>query len=1020
MKPLSLVIQAFSTYLEKTEIDFTRLNSQGLYLISGETGAGKTTIFDAICYALYGETSGSNRGNDVFRCQFADVSTPTVVDFKFELNHQVYEARRSLVYTKSGRLRQNHDDTAIYLPDGTMLTGKKQVNEKIKDLLQVDASQFKQIVMIAQGEFSKLLTASSKDKEKIFRDIFHTERLKALEESLGEQTKVLREQTVKINSQLTGLLKSIDQEATYDIHTLELLKKDIDEAQEKFNALKDTKQIQDQKLEALQDHYRQVQSRNEKVLAYQKAQEAYQILQSQKEEYDKLATTIKRIEEAKDLQVFKKEADRRSDEYQALEEKAQDLNAAFTKLEEEIKAFASEKQVLPQLSTQITKLNVELSELEKSQQIKEEYDFKREEKEKLSAMIIAYSKKEQHLHNDYMQCEESIAKNNHLLEEESSIREALTNNISHLTDLKNNRIQKLNEAKDQFDTLSRLEEDYRSAYHDYKDAKKQADEAEEHYETLRQMRMHNTAGILASTLKEGEACPVCGSLHHPHLAAIEGKHVSEEEIDRAEKKEQDQKDILNVKASDKDMKKGLADAARDNLKKSCQALAIAWDREDQDPLKDVLTKQLFEANEEYESLNKLSNDYQSKLEELALLKERQKKEQNLLKKDEEDLRELGKKLATAKQKVASLEERIDVIASSYPNLDQIEEKKKDLVKTLQKVEENKEQIETKDSLMAKRQTKLSTQIDDTNKRLQTLHPQVTKAQKTFSEAVEKQAMSLDEFHYFGSLIPKLEASIKKRDTYLSRLHSAQGALETTKGQAGNGKIEDLSQLNSRIEAFKEKKKHFDEDYNALDYSLQARRETYQSMQSLDQKYQHISDQYNRYYHLYQMISGKNDAKTSFERYVLQAYFQMVLQYANVELKRLTDERYEFIISDQTNGNAGAGLDLDVIDYQSGESRQVNSLSGGEQFKAALALALGLSQMIQSQSGGIELNALFIDEGFGTLDGESLETAIDVLIDMKSDNKVIGIISHVGELENRIDAKIEVTKGFKGSHLQVIV
>lgn len=190
------------------------------------------------------------------------------------------------------------------------------------------------------------------------------------------------------------------------------------------------------------------------------------------------------------------------------------------------------------------------------------------------------------------------------------------------------------------------------------------------------------------------------------------------------------------------------------------------------------------------------------------------------------------------------------------------------------------------------------------------------------------------------------------------------------------------------------------------------------MKKRDAQYQKLQKQYQLYHHLDEMIRGKNDSKTSFERYVLQVYFNAVLQYANVELKRLTNDRYEFVIRENVSGNAGAGLDLDVIDYQSGESRQVNSLSGGEKFKAALALALGLSQMIQSQAGGIELNALFIDEGFGTLDAESLETAIDVLIDMKSDNKVIGIISHVGELENRIDAKIEVFKGPKGSHLRL--
>ena len=177
MKPLKLVMQAFSTYLDKTEIDFSGLNSQGLYLISGETGAGKTTIFDAICFALYGETSGSDRGSDVFRSQYADLKTPTIVELTFELGKKRYIATRKLVYTRGGHLRSNHDDTSLIFPDGTELTGKKQVNDKIRDLLQVDANQFKQIVMIAQGEFSKLLTASSKDKEKIFRDIFHTEKM---------------------------------------------------------------------------------------------------------------------------------------------------------------------------------------------------------------------------------------------------------------------------------------------------------------------------------------------------------------------------------------------------------------------------------------------------------------------------------------------------------------------------------------------------------------------------------------------------------------------------------------------------------------------------------------------------------------------------------------------------------------------------------------------------------------------------------------------------------------------------
>ena len=1018
MKPLKLVMQAFSTYLDKTEIDFSGLNSQGLYLISGETGAGKTTIFDAICFALYGETSGSDRGSDVFRSQYADLKTPTIVELTFELGKKRYIATRKLVYTRGGHLRSNHDDTSLIFPDGTELTGKKQVNDKIRDLLQVDANQFKQIVMIAQGEFSKLLTASSKEKEKIFRDIFHTEKLQRLEKTLMTKTSELGKETSDIHSALNGQLRAIDPEMSYTIHTLDDLAKELDQQKADYVALGETYHQQEETYQTIFDRYQTQKAVNEKVYAYKQAKAHYESLRSQKMEFQQTEQKIAYIKQAKDLQVLEKESLREAQELQNLMHDKEQLTANQKRLQEKLDMFQVEKAKLPALEQAIEEASIQKAELEKSVAIKQEYDEKTNERSRLLKRLAAQAQKEAALQRKQQDLEETIRQNNKALEAQETMHTQLQDLKDALMQMQNEKIAKLEEASLTQDEFHNKENTYLDAMQVYQDAKSKADAAEAHALEVRLSRDRNSAGILAAHLQEGQPCPVCGALHHPHLAAMEGTNYSEEDLEKAQKEENKYKKILVEKTVSKSSAETSANEARKRLKKICEDLAIDWNDQDRLPLKDILTKRLFAARQEYQDQQKESQRLEAQLKTLQKLKKDQKEHEKKLQEYVTKRNQLSLEKAKAETSVQALSERLQAIAKSHPHLEAIDEKLAEMTQLLDKQKREKAKIETKEKTLQAQKTQLATSLADNAQRYQKQKLVAASKQEAFASALDKQGFDEDFYHKMCLEIDHLKKLEDTLAQFKASYSQAKGALAQAKNNGGNGQLIDLAPLAAQVKEEKEKLETLSKTYNQKEKTIADRENLMSDMKKRDAQYQKLQKQYQLYHHLDEMIRGKNDSKTSFERYVLQVYFNAVLQYANVELKRLTNDRYEFVIRENVSGNAGAGLDLDVIDYQSGESRQVNSLSGGEKFKAALALALGLSQMIQSQAGGIELNALFIDEGFGTLDAESLETAIDVLIDMKSDNKVIGIISHVGELENRIDAKIEVFKGPKGSHLRL--
>ena len=921
MRPIKLIISAFGPYAGLTELDLDKLGESGLYLITGTTGAGKTSIFDAITYALYGEPSGSVRDDSMLRSKYAAHTTDTFVELTFVYNGKTYTIRRSPEYERpkargEGTTKQSAKAELRY-PDGRIVDkSKKEVNKAVIEIMGIDRDQFLQIAMIAQGDFMKLLLAKTEERKAIFRQIFKTQKFEKIQNKLKEDARQLQGQFSDARKSLQTYAKGIEcdrENLRYTeaeaakkgelptVQTLELLKQLIAE---------------DTDAQAL-------------------TEEAVKKLNKELEEIN--ANIGKAEEYAKNVQALTQKND-------LLPEKEDAFTKAKTAHEEEI----SKQPLRDQLDKEIAALEAELPQ----------YDTA----DKLTVEIASLAESIQTAQTKQAQTQSLQNSKQSELKETRERIQSLTD-----ADAKKERLDaekdKLNTHKSELDALNDslnayndLRADLQTLQEEYSQLASVAEIALDHYTAMNKSFLDEQAGILASKLEDGSPCPVCGSVHHPCLAVKAKDAPTEADLKKAKKESDAAQKKAEKKSGECGKLKGKAEEAANALQKRIGRLLGECSI---DEAGEQLREKLFEVREAM----------------VTLLEEMQK--------------EIAK---------IELRRRLE---SNLP----IAERNLELLRT-----QSEQYTQTLATDSATKDVKES-QLAELKKDLRfACKSEAQKALKALNEEKSKLKKALE----------RATQSMTDADKALVQLKGEIAALEKV---AADVCSIDLDQEKQKRTQRNEQAATYKKETETLVSRLNANKRAKTNIEKTAAEAQKLEERYKWLNTLSETANGNlaKQEKIMLETYIQMNYFDRILLRANLRLRKMTGGQYDLIRrTEKGNHQSQVGLDLDVIDYANGTTRPINSLSGGESFKASLALALGLSDEIQSSAGGVRLDTMFVDEGFGSLDDESLRLAIAILQELTDGNRLVGIISHVSELKTKIDKQIVVSKDlFGGSSCRIV-
>lgn len=1003
MMPISLTLSAFGPYPDTITIDFESFQEDGLFLITGPTGSGKTMIFDAMIFALYGKTSGQIRQTDSLRCDHALNEIPTFVEFSFSLHQQNYTIKRNPKYYLEGKKTPKQPSALLILPDGKMVEGIKEVNQKMISLLGVDDQQFKQICMIAQGEFTKLIMASSDEREKVLRELFHSETYQKLEEKLKVHLKTYQDKY----DLLLNKRKDLMQELQVEDHQEYLSKqtKLIASQQKEYD---DLKKDLDQKKQQLQLYRLQ----NQRLIQLKDLKQQFQDLKKQENDYQKLNKTVDTLKKAQETNYLYISYIKQQKKLQTLKLNQEDFLKQLKKLEKDYQ----EKKV-------------QADSLDYKQQTKEKLQNQIQETKQLINQIYQYQ-------NDYQNLQ-TLKQQYRMLDEEHKLflkkKEKFENGLQRdqeriqseqqvqsKYELIKQQYVRLNEQKvkvhqlsDYYDQILKLNENKSDLQEEYTVVEKQVDHEKMQYNQMEKLYFRKQAGIFALQLKEDQPCPICGSLHHPHPAQIEKEDITKEKLDQQAKKVKQQEHRLQ----DILQKILLSNQKKEMLVKQTKQLSSELN------IQEEISKEIF-----IKELDHLSKD-----------EKRMKKEYLELQDELKYIQKLKKSVALSLKDMSTYESKELKQAQSLENIQvqihQLSGKLDDSLrqyeigevnKNYQQVQKEYRQLSLEIETIQQDYEKVKNKYLEIKTKISSLNQQIIQEQEIYDELDNKYHTALDafineeEFLNLKTQINQISILEKKYQDYLISLKSLNEQIISLENEVKDSTYVDLSSLSETIKEVNQQLRDKNDDLEKLkiDYSLKEK--MIKDIQKINQQLEKDEDTYQRYLDLYNLASGKNNARVSIERYVLATYFENMLVYANVIMKQLSQGRYQLLRKDDAGkGRSQQGLELDVFDQESGNIRSIKTLSGGESFKAALSLALGLSRMVQDYAGGIELNTLFIDEGFGSLDSQSLDQAMNCLMELHHENKLIGIISHVSDLKDRIERQLVVERKQKQSVIQMI-
>ena len=924
MKPLKLTMSAFGSYAGKNVIDFTG-QQQGIFLITGDTGAGKTTIFDAITYALYNQTSGGERNGNMMRSQYAQPETETYVELEFLYRGQTYRVRRNPDYKitktlKNGKIREQKvpHSVELTLPDGTVFPEKKNATDaKIIEILGLTADQFSQIVMIAQGDFLKLLYTKSDERKMIFSKLFRTDIYWKIQENL-------RRKSMEMDERIQENDRAFEQEKSRIIPLPESEELPLDELVERLRErLKDA--LKEQNLRRAN-----VEELNKKITKY--------------EEINKLFVSLEKIRQTgKELEARQAESKERRQQIENARKADKVLVAEQQNLrqqqevEQSAQAIAKMTETLANDQEMFETLKTQLQEAEAKQK-REAADIQK----KMLALEQSFPSYEalQNARSEEQQAKKVWEDLGKTSEESFHKKEA---GIAALKEQQKRQEQIVEQTKKNWEQTSLS-----------------ASESAKHYEHMYEAFLKEQAGILAENLSAGCPCPVCGSTVHPDPAKLSDHAVTELEVEQAKK--------TRAVAEEK---RDLAYAAFEAEKTEKQKLAQAVEKEEADFVlaQTIAKQQRKEAEQNYASLQKTAEQIREKL--------------------------VYPSLAEAKKQYAAMQKALEVA-------------EQEIAKKRQKVSELAEAMNT-----LKGQKLAEEENQKTAKKL------AAKTEKEYAKLLEKSGFVSEETYHLAILPErsrsKLEREEKEYESQCLRQQSEQKLLEK---QVSGKTYTDTTELNEQLKAEKQALKEAEKTYMELHTAYENDRSVLQNCAVYLEKGKKLESEDQVIKSLSKTANGRlsGSAKIDFETYIQRQYFKQIIHEANKRL--LTMSNHQFILKLKEEANTGRktneGLDLSVYSLVTDSERDVKTLSGGESFLAALAMALGLSDIVERSAGAIHPDMMFIDEGFGSLDAQSRQQAIEVLAELAGDSRMVGIISHVTELKEQIDRKLVVSRTDKGS------
>ena len=927
MRPTKLVLSAFGPYASKIELDLSKLGENGVYLITGDTGAGKTTIFDAITFALFGKPSGDIRDVKTLRSEYANEEIETYVELDFIYHGEEYHIYRRPEYSymhiqKNGEIKQRSKsaDAYLILPNGERIVKPTEVTKQIEQLLGMKRDQFRQIAMIAQGSFLEILNADTKERGKLFEKVFMTSKYSILMDRLNQMAK---EGTTKLNEAKLRLQQIIS-----DIHVPVILQEEYEQMIETF-AMDDIQPVYD-----LLDKIIANAKEETKLFHKQKDLIQKQLQKSRKEESEK----AKQLQDLLLLGKLISEKPAKEEKVSYFEDKLK-VDGEKYKLQIDVlkKEQVQIEHELPEY-VHLTKLTTKLSEIKKQlSSVAKDLDAKISLKKQLDEDIALKQMESQTLTN----CEVSL---NKLVIKEEELQKKIST----------------------FYHASMTQKEYQIAVEDLKkktiSLQKTTDvktEIQKQYDDAQVSYFANQAGLLASRLSKGEPCPVCGSLEHPHPARHSDKLVTQEEINQYKKKvEQAEKEyqMASNACADANLKMNSLKNELDLVLKSVTEQVI--------PIEDA---QIFID----EHTVQLKNEQEETSTHIKQLQLQSKRYQELLK------------------IIPQLQQKLTVVSDEV-NQNEI---------TQAKLTVEHEQIQKQVAEITGR-LKYSCETEAKN-RVSTIAKQILEYQQQIDQLTNATKQATDELVYVNAQIDmlkeKVSISIEEIPLQQNQLKSLQIEIENLQVQ----QEENLKNIHNV--------QLYETDAQEMKQKIKFEHETYQTKLSRYSSLKELAD--------VAMGNGRSGKeKITLQEYVQIAYLDRMIQKANERYLSMSNQQYQLVRSSGSKDKRShEALDLDVIDYTNGSVRPVSSLSGGESFIASLALALGMSDEIQSQAGGIQIDTMFIDEGFGTLDQDSLNTAIQTLMNLSGENRLVGIISHVKELKECIHKGIIVTKDLHGSH-----
>lgn len=1084
MRPVKLTISAFGPYAGEVSVDFESLGSEGLYLICGDTGAGKTTIFDAISFALYGTPSGSDRTARSLRSDFAAPGVETFVELEFEHRGERYVIRRNPEYERpkkrgSGMATQLADATLSH-GDEAPVTGTRAVDRKIDELLGIDRSQFSQIVMIAQGDFRRLLQAGTKERADIMRKLFGTapylefqKALAARSHELEERSKAVRERllalvpTIQVTGEereeRLGALKDSESPDVDDALALLAEQGELDNAElARLGEARAKAAAEVERLSVLVERASQLVARERELAscreelshaeaAADSARSRAEEQEGRGEERERLAGRVTVIDHElpgfDDLERAEKAERDAAMAAEAAEANVRGAQDALERADDDLARARSRADALADAPERLARAEAACDEAERGlAEVRQALEGVAElgrRKASLSALRSKAESAERALADAEQESSRLSDELARLREEEQPLKDApaeserakaseadLSRQIGEARVAYGEVTSRQAAAEKEKAALASAEEAYRARCSNMERARSE-------HAAIQRAFLDGQAGLLARGLEPGMPCPVCGSTEHPLLATCEGEVPTQEQVDEAAAKRDEASALATEAAGAVASARSRCDAAGAELEK-----AIAENGSADELLErgtslaaklDAAKRAVRDASARVERLRELeakAKDVEASASagesEVALAREERDRTREALATSEAALKEFSAALAQSDATVAR--SNAEAAERGFAQAEATRRSAQGDVEALRVAGEERARLESGRSTLVSACDKASAELAQA-KNTQAGAAATTRAvhagleHESAAEARGERAKLLRQIEEIDAARQGAQRALTSANESVARLSERAESLSSQVNSLREGGEVDAGEAEESLAVARERRESAESDRADIAARSDANLRLARQLDELGKSGRDVAARYAEMDALSSTASGRLAGKQrlSFETYLQARWFDRVLAAANRRLVSMTEGRYELVRHKGMRSGGGAaqtGLDLDVLDSFTGKPRDASSLSGGESFKASLALALGLSDVVQAHAGGIELDTMFVDEGFGSLDQESLALTVRTLTGAENSNKLVGIISHVDELRASIDHKIVVERGRTGSTLRI--